>query len=238
MSQEIRIAKFIADAGLCSRREAERWIELGRVKVNDQLLETPACKVSEGDVISVDNKTVPWPLQKERRLWAFHKPVGCLTTNYDPKGRKTVFDYLPKDMPRVVTVGRLDYNTEGLLLLTNSGELARALELPSSKIKRVYKVKLHGAFQQNMLARIVPHIIIDGIQYNVENIELLSVQGKQVWIQITLLEGKNREIRRIFEHLGMQVSKLIRVEFAGIKLDDLKAGQVREIKGGRWQNLG
>ncbi len=226
----VRIAKFIADAGLCSRRDAERMIEQGVVEVNGSTLTTPAFKVEQSDIVKVKGVVVKSCISQVR-VWAFNKPTGCLTTNRDPQGRKTIFDYLPSSMPRVVTVGRLDYNTEGLLLLTTSGELARQLELPSSKVKRVYKVKLYGDVTREKLLSIVPQIKVKTMVYKVHDIKIISQQGSQIWVEITLLEGKNREIRNIFDYLGVRVSKLIRIEFAGVELKRLPWGEVREILG-------
>lgn len=224
-----RIAKRIARAGLCSRRDAERWIEQGRVKVNGKVLETAACVVSEDDDIRVDGKALPG---KERtRLFLYHKPNGLVTTHKDEHGRATVFDHLPGRLPRVVSVGRLDLNTEGLLLLTNDGELARYLELPATGWKRKYRVRVLGQVDQKELDDLKAGITIEGVHY--KSIHAVAEKGKSgsnTWVQMTLQEGKNREIRRVMEALGLQVNRLIRVSYGPFNLGDLPTGGVQEIK--------
>lgn len=229
----MRIAKFLADAGLCSRREAEKMILAGRVKVNGTTLDTPAFLVDQESKVTVDDKDIKLDLTKKARLWKFYKPARCLTTNYDPAGRETVFSYLPKSLPRLIAIGRLDYNTEGLLLFTNSGELARQLELPSSGIQRVYKVKVYGVFHQDLVKKIVPQITIKGIKYTVKSVKIISQQDKQTWLEMHLLEGKNREIRNIFEHFGFKISRLIRASYGDIDLSELRTGEVLEVKRSR-----
>jgi 23S rRNA pseudouridine2605 synthase len=224
-----RIAKVMARAGLCSRRDAERWISEGRVKVNGRVLTTPATKVGPADRIEVDG--APVEARERTRLWLFHKPKGLVTTNRDPEGRPTVFSALPKDMPRVVTVGRLDLNTEGLLLLTNDGGLARVLELPSTGWLRRYRVRAHGSVAEARLAALKQGVTIDGMVYGAIEAELERVQGANLWLTVGLREGKNREVKRVLEHLGLEVNRLIRISYGPLQLGDLAPGEVRELRG-------
>ena len=224
-----RIAKKIAAAGLCSRRDAEKWIAAGRVVVNGQKLLTPAFTVSEKDEIVVDGK--PLQAAPKVRMWCYHKPTGLLTTFKDPAGRPTVFDNLPKSMPRVVSVGRLDLNSEGLLLLTTSGEVARSIELPSRGWKRQYRVRIHGKITPDMIAKAQKGVTVGGIHYAPCQIEVEENQsgGQNEWIKITLTEGKNREIRKMMESFSLQVSRLIRIAYGPFQLGNLPKGEVREI---------
>lgn len=221
-----RLAKCIAQAGLCSRREAERWIEAGRVAVNGQKILTPACNIFEADTVTVDGK--PLPAASAARLWLYHKPAGLVTTHKDPQGRSTVFDALPEDLPRVISVGRLDLNSEGLLLLTNDGELARKLELPSSGWLRSYRVRVHGAISEGMLEAIRKGVCVDGVQYAPAEIEMEAGKGSNRWLTMTLSEGKNREIRNIFTHFDCRVSRLIRTAYGPYRLGELPRGEVTE----------
>lgn len=221
-----RIAKVIARAGICSRRDAEKLILAGKVKVNSKKIDSPALNVTEQDKVEVDGQEIN---KSETRLWMFHKPKGCLTTNRDPKGRKTVFDHLPKGFPRVITVGRLDYNTEGLLLLTNDGELAREFELPSNEVPRTYKCRVHGRFNQDVMDKIEAGVKIDGVKYRKAQIELISEKGDNFWLYITLTEGKNREVRKLFEHFGLNVNRLIRVSYGKYELKNLPKASVLEM---------
>ncbi|GAA0778804.1 rRNA pseudouridine synthase [Roseibium denhamense] len=224
-----RIAKVMARAGLCSRREAETWIENGRVELNGKALTTPAVTVSSKDTVLVDGK--PLPLRERTRLWLYHKPKGLVTTNKDPEGRPTVFDRLPDDLPRVLTVGRLDINTEGLLLLTNDGGLARVLELPATGWLRRYRVRAFGKVTQADLDGLKDGVAIDGVLYGAIEAVLDKEQGGNVWITVGLREGKNREVKRVLEHLGLAVNRLIRISYGPFQLMDLPDGVVREIRG-------
>ena len=224
----MRIAKAIAHAGLCSRRDAEAWIAAGRVAVNGKVLTTPACVVTPGDKIMVDGK--PLPEAQGARLWRYHKRRGLVTSHKDPQGRKTVFEALPPELPRVVSVGRLDLNTEGLLLLTTDGALARHLELPSTGWLRRYRVRAHGRVTQDALDHLRQGITIDGVQYGSVEARIDREQGSNIWLTIALREGKNREVKRIAEHLGLTVNRLIRVSFGPFALGDLPEGAVEEVK--------
>jgi len=225
---EDRIAKVIARAGVASRRDAEVMIAEGRVTLNGKVLESPAINVTAADTITVDGE--PLPTKERTRLWLYHKPRGLVTTARDPEGRPTVFDNLPEDLPRVVAVGRLDINTEGLLLLTNDGGLARVIAHPDTGWLRRYKVRAHGDITQADLDGLRDGITIDGIEYGPIEARLDRVQGDNVWITMGLREGKNREIKRILEHLGMQVNRLIRMSFGPFQLGDLEQGLAEEVK--------
>ncbi|MBO6826401.1 MAG: rRNA pseudouridine synthase [Sneathiella sp.] len=223
-----RIAKRIARAGVCSRRDAERWIEAGRVTLNGKKLTTPAVTVDDNDRITVDGK--PLPVKERPRLWRYHKPSGLVTSHKDEKGRDTVFSSLPEDFPRVISVGRLDLNSEGLLLLTNDGELARRLELPATGWKRKYRVRVHGHPRESELKRLANGITIEGVKYGSIEATLDSSKGANSWLTISLREGKNREIRRVMEHLEYPVLRLIRVSYGPLQLGELKEGEIEEVK--------
>lgn len=222
-----RIAKVMAAAGLCSRREAERWIQNGRVSVNGEVLTTPARTVDANDQIVVDGQPLAGP--QERRLWCYHKPVGVITTYRDPQGRPTVFERLPAFLPRVVSVGRLDFNSEGLLLLTTDGGLARELELPSRGWKRKYRVRVHGKVTPEIVGRLQKGVRIEGISYAPCQIEVEREQGSNTWVLMTLTEGKNREIRRMMAFFGLEVTRLIRISYGPFQLGNLPVGAVREV---------
>lgn len=223
-----RIAKVIARAGLCSRREAERWIADGRVRINGKTLKTPAYDVLRRDRIEVDR--APLPVREPVRLWRYHKPKGLVTTHRDPQGRKTVFDALPAALPRVISIGRLDFNTEGLLLLTNDGALARHLELPSTGWLRRYRVRAHGRVTEDQLRALSDGTTIDGVRYGPIEAALDVKQGANQWLTLGLREGKNREVRRVLASLGLEVNRLIRISYGPFQLLDLKPGQVEAVR--------
>lgn len=224
-----RIAKVMARAGLCSRRDAEKWIAEGRVTVNGRVLESPAVLVSETDDVRVDGKPLAAP--ERTRLWRYHKPAGLVTTHRDEKGRPTVFQALPPTLPRVISVGRLDLNSEGLLLLTNDGALARRLELPATGWVRRYRVRVHGKPDPAALASLAKGITVEGVAYGAIEASLDRVQGSNAWITVALREGKNREVRRVFEHLALPVTRLIRVAYGPFQLGALPRGAVEEVPG-------
>ena len=222
-----RIAKVLARAGVCSRRDAEKLIVEGRVIVDGKKLDSPAFKVKAGAKISVDGKPVK---EADRtRLWRYHKPKGLVTTHRDERERGTVFEQLPASMPRVISVGRLDYNSEGLLLLTNDGELARRLELPANGWLRRYRVRVFGKLMQSDLDRLQNGVVIEGVSYGPVEATMERQKGGNAWATIALKEGKNREVRKLMEHVGVTVNRLIRVSFGPFHLGLLKEGQVDEI---------
>jgi 23S rRNA pseudouridine2605 synthase len=220
----------MARAGLCSRREAEDWIAAGRVAVNGGTISSPAISVTPRDRVTVDGK--PLPRRERTRLFLYHKPAGLVTTNVDPEGRPTVFDALPKDLPRLMSVGRLDIGTEGLLLLTNDGGLARELELPETGWVRRYRVRAHGHVSQDDLDRLRDGVTVDGIHYGPIEATLERDQGANVWLSFAIREGKNREVRNVLAHLGLAVNRLIRVEFGPFGLGALPDGEVEEVETG------
>lgn len=222
--QNHRIAKVIARSGLCSRRDAEVLIFEGRVKVNGEIILSPALNVDHRAAITVDNK--PLPRIAQAQLWRYHKPRGVLTTHRDPQGRPTLFSILPPDMPRVISVGRLDFDSEGLILLTNDGEIARQLELPSNGWERVYRVKVQGNITAPQLQALKEGVTIDHFNYQPIAARLDKAQNNHSWLTLTLHEGKNREIRKIMEHLGYRVARLIRIKYGPYVLGDLPMGHV------------
>jgi len=224
-----RIAKRMADAGLCSRREAERWIALGRVMVDGVVLTTPAVTVTADSKIVVDGE--PLPTRGRTRLWLYHKPTGLMTTHNDPQGRPTVFESLPKDLPRVISVGRLDLNSEGLLLLTTSGALARKLEAPATGWRRRYRVRVHGRPNEDQLASLARGIAVDKMRYGPIEAMLDNQAGSNAWITLSLTEGRNREVRKVMEALGLRVNRLIRVAYGPFQLGNLPRGEVHEVPG-------
>ena len=226
-----RIAKILARAGLCSRREAERWIADGRVEINGKTLETPACTVTDKDMVLVDGKALPE--KQETRLWRYHKTAGLVTTHNDPEGRETVFGKLPDELGRVISIGRLDLNTEGLLLLTNDGELARKLELPSTGWVRRYRVRVHGWVNEKALEELKNGVTIEGVRYASIQAAVDETDKEKkkanTWLMVALTEGKNREIRKVMEHLGLEVNRLIRVSYGPFQLAALPKGSVEEV---------
>jgi 23S rRNA pseudouridine2605 synthase len=224
----MRVAKAMARAGLCSRRDAERWIAEGRVTVNGQVLTSPARDVGPEDMVLVDGK--PLPRIEPVQLWRYHKPRGLVTTHRDPQGRPTVFENLPEGMPRVISIGRLDFNTEGLLLLTTDGALARHLELPSTGWLRRYRVRAHGSITQADLDALKEGIEVEGVRYGPIEATLDRIQGSNVWLTIGLREGKNREVRNILKSLKLDVNRLIRISYGPFQLLDLKPGEVEPVR--------
>jgi 23S rRNA pseudouridine2605 synthase len=224
-----RIAKRLARAGVCSRREAERLIEAGRVMVDGKVLESPALNVTAANKITVDGKVIGAP--DLPRVWRYHKTAGTITTNSDPQGRPTVFEKLPPELPRVVSVGRLDFNTEGLLLLTNDGEIARHMELPANAWLRHYRVRVYGDVHSKKLADLAKGVTISGIRYDSIKAEMEKekTEGHNSWLSVTIREGKNREVRKIMEHLGLQVTRLIRTSFGPFQLGKLPRGNIEEV---------
>lgn len=222
-----RIAKFLAAAGICSRRQGEELIAAGRIKLNDQVVITPATFVAEEDVVSFDNRTVR--LTGVRKVWAFYKPAECITSRVDPEGRKTIYDILPPSFENIRYVGRLDYLSEGLLLLTNDGALVRHLELPAHRIPRVYRVRVYGTVRQDLVNLLAKGITVEGVNYQSIQAEIETSEGRNTWIKMTLVEGKNREIRNIMTHLGYKVNRLMRIGYGPFSLDGMKPDQVVEL---------
>ncbi|MGX1319530.1 23S rRNA pseudouridine2605 synthase [Bradyrhizobium sp. USDA 377] len=223
-----RIAKALARAGLASRRDAEEMVTQGRVTVNGRVINSPALDITPNDVVLVDGK--PLPPRERTRLFLYHKPRGLMTTHDDPEGRPTVFDNLPEGLPRLISVGRLDFNTEGLLLLTNDGGLARTLELPDTGWLRRYRVRAHGDVTQAQLDELKSGIEVDGVKYGPIEATLERDQGANVWLVFAIREGKNREVRNVCAHLGLEVNRLIRVSYGPFQLGEIPEGQVDEIK--------
>ena len=219
-----RIAKLLARAGVGSRRDVERMIEEGRIALNGQVIVQPAPLLASLEGLTVDGNPVAKPVST--RLYRFHKPAGCITAARDPKGRKTIYDLLPKDLPRLMPVGRLDYNTEGLLLLTNDGEFKRQLELPASGVERTYRARAFGDISQAQLEELAMGIEIDGVRYGKIDANLERRTGRNQWVEMTLTEGKNREVRKVLEHFGLQVSRLIRTRYGAFELGDMPLGAV------------
>ncbi len=222
-----RIAKFLARAGVASRRDAERLLAEGRVVVNNVRVDHPATFVMPGDIVVVNGTVVDAP--DRPRLWRYHKPDGVMTTHRDPQGRPTVFDKMPPGMPRVVSVGRLDLNSEGLLLLTNDGALARQLELPANGWLRRYRVRVHGEVEPAALASLQRGLTLDGVRYAPIEAGLDSRKGTNAWLTVSLHEGRNREIRRVMAHLNLQVTRLIRVAYGPFQLGNLLRGEISEV---------
>lgn len=224
-----RIAKVLARAGVCSRRDAEKMILAGRVAVDGKTLDSPALNVQPDQIVTVDGKGIA--TAEPTKLWCYHKPRALVTTHRDPEGRATVFQQLPKSLPRVISVGRLDYNSEGLLLLTNDGEVARRLELPETGWTRRYRVRVHGTPDPALLAGLAKGSEVEGVRYGPIEAKLDSQRGRNAWLTVSLREGKNREIRKVLAHFGLDVNRLIRVAYGPFQLGTLEEGEVREISG-------
>jgi 23S rRNA pseudouridine2605 synthase len=229
-----RIAKVIARAGICSRRDAEKMIAEGRVMIDGETVTQPGTRVLAANVVVVDGKPLTEP--ERTRLWRYHKPSGLVTTHRDPEGRPTVFSKLPLSLPRVVSVGRLDVNSEGLLLLTNDGALARKLELPAAGWTRKYRVRIFGKVSQADLDKLALGVTIDGVTYEPVIADLERTKGMNSWAGVSLKEGKNREVKRLMEHLGLKVARLIRVQFGPFHLGQLEPGHVEEIPSRLWRD--
>ena len=222
-----RLAKFMARSGVCSRREAEEFIKQQRVTVNGQIIDTPAFNVEGTEKILFDGEKLP-QIEKTR-LWLYYKPVGLVTTHKDEQNRETVFNNLPQYMPRVVSVGRLDLNSEGLLLLTNNGGLSRELELPKNAWSRRYRVRVHGRIDNKKLESLKNGVTIDGVEYGKVTVVIDSQNGTNAWLTVTLSEGKNREVRKLMKYAGLDVARLIRVSYGPFQLGSLKKGEVKEV---------
>ena len=223
----MRLAKMIARSGVCSRREADGLIKQGRVTVNGEIVDSPAFNIYGGEKILLDGEKLPQV--QVTRLWLYHKPAGLVTSHKDEKNRPTVFNNLPANLPRVISVGRLDLNSEGLLLLTNNGELSRQLEMPSNGWVRRYKVRVFGNVNPNKLQSLQQGIVVDGIEYGSIKVDIEAKNGANTWLLVTLKEGKNREIRRVMKYLGLEVSRLIRLSYGPFQLGSLRKGEVKEI---------
>lgn len=226
-----RVAKVLARAGVASRREVEKLIEEGRVAINGRTLTAPGVKVGASDIVTVDGEVVAAP--EATRLWRYHKPVGLVTTHKDPQGRPTVFDSLPETMPRVISIGRLDLNSEGLLLLTNDGSLARALEMPNNGWVRRYRVRAHGRTTQAILDTLAKGVTVDGVHYGPIEAKLDKAKegpsGANLWISVALTEGKNREVRKVLESVGLKVNRLLRLSYGPFQLGTLASDGVEEV---------
>ncbi|MEE2932127.1 MAG: pseudouridine synthase [Pseudomonadota bacterium] len=229
--QPARIAKVIARSGLCSRREAERWIKAGRVAINGRICKDPATNIDTVVGVKVDGLALP--VKEPVRVWRYHKPVGLLTTERDPEKRKTIFGSLPSSLPRVISVGRLDLNSEGLLLLTNDGELSRQFELPSMGWERHYRVRVFGRPQRDSLRALANGMSVAGVRYAPIDVKLEKQSGANGWLRMTLREGKNREIRKVCESFGWRVNRLIRIGYGPFELGNLKRGEVDEVHFGK-----
>ena len=222
-----RIAKRLSRAGVCSRREAERWVAAGRISINGKKISEPGTLVTEESDIRVDGKPIATP--QATRLWRYHKPSSLICSNGDPRGRPTIFERLPAHLPRVMTIGRLDFDSEGLLLLTNDGGIARRLELPDTGWIRRYRVRMFGAPTDKDIAKLANGITVDGVKYGSIEAKIDSAKGSNAWVTVSLSEGKNREVRRVFEHLGCPINRLIRTAYGPFQLGKLERGGVDEV---------
>jgi 23S rRNA pseudouridine2605 synthase len=223
-----RIAKLLARAGIASRREIERMIADGRIALDGKILDTPATILKNLSGVTVDGNPVKAP--EATKLFMYHKPSGLLTTERDPKGRPTIYDRLPKGLPRVMPIGRLDLNTEGLLLLTTDGEFKRQMELPATGVERSYRARAYGNVTQAQLEDLMMGVEIEGVRYGSINANIERRTGANVWIEVKLKEGKNREVRRVLEYLDLQISRLIRISYGPFVLSDLPVGEVMEVR--------
>lgn len=223
-----RIAKIIAGSGLCSRRMAEKLILDGKVSVNGNVIRSPALNVSDDDCILVDGK--PLNQKEETKLYIYHKPVGLITTHSDENGRKTIFDDIGDKFGRLLSIGRLDLNSEGLLLLTNDGEFQRFMESPKNEFERIYQVRVRGKLSKEDILKLKNGIVVDGIKYKKIDVKVDKVLSSNSWLTVKLIEGKNREIRRTMQALGYEVNKLIRISYAGLELRKLEKSQIYEVK--------
>ena len=228
MKTETRVSKYLARAGLASRREAEKLIISGRVSVNDIFIADPWESIVEGDLVKLDGKKVK--TDQKTKLFLLNKPKGCLSTSRDQRGRKTIFNLFQTQYDHLMIIGRLDYNSEGLILLTNNGNLKRYLELPKNEFKRFYKVKIRGILSENMIEEIQSGVTVQGINYRSMELEVQSENKEEVWLNICLREGKNREIRRILDHYNIEVIRLIRVGFGPFALQELPVGKIKKVR--------
>lgn len=235
IKDKVRIAKKIADAGLCSRRDAEKLIENKKVTLNGELVLSPAINVSNKDEIKVNGKLISQNI--EPKIWIFHKPKGIITTHKDTHNRKTVFDVLPKNLGHVISVGRLDINSEGLLLITNFGNIAHFLEHPKTAFKRKYKARIYGNIEKEEISKIEKGIKIDGIKYKPAKVKIINNENRNSWIEIEITEGKNREIRKIFEYFNYPVNRLIRISYGPFSLMNLKPGEIIEAPKNLVENI-
>lgn len=222
-----RLAKRIARAGICSRREAEKLIEAGKVKVDGKTVTSPALNVTAGNAVTVNGKALAAP--EATRLWLYHKPAGLVTTHKDPEERPTVFAALPPQLPRVISVGRLDFNSEGLLLLTNDGALARHLELPATGWARRYRARVFGQVTPEVVAKLAKGVTVDGVAYGAIEVKVESTKGRNAWVSVRLREGKNREIRKVFSHFDCTVNRLLRTAYGPFQLGTLPRGAIKEV---------
>ena len=226
INKETPLAKVIRDSGLCSRRDARTLIDKGQVKVNGEIIYSPCFKIKKTDDITLNGRKLDFS-QPQLKVWIYHKPVGLITTHKDPQMRQTVFEALPKNLPKIISVGRLDLNSSGLLLLTNSGDFARFMELPKNNLKRIYKVRVFGKLDLDALKKLEQGCTVAGIKYGKIVIKVLTYSKTNHWLQVTLCEGKNREVRKLFAYINLIVTKLVRVQYGTFCLKDLKVGEVK-----------
>lgn len=224
----MRIAKFISSCGYCSRRDAEKLINQGIVSINNMIITTPAIHVGEDDQVRINNQIIS--PNKKTRLWLFYKPEGIITTHKDPQGRTTLFEILPKNLPRLISIGRLDINSEGLILLTNDGDFARQMELPTTGLVRVYKARAFSSTEAQKIDNFSGEIEIEDIKYKIQNIKAIKSHGFNLWFEVSIAEGKNREVRKILEYFGYKVNRLIRTSYGPYHLGNMGPGEIKEVK--------